>query len=160
MPDHRPLTRPRRGFTLLELMVTLAVAAILAMVAWPSFQGAMQKGRRADGMAALSTLMQAQERYRSSHASYQSDLTALPGAGTVSGEGLSSPDGQYLVTLVADSVSASGYTARATAASGSQQYADQRCRVLQVRLAGGAITYSSIDASGSTNGTPDPCWVK
>lgn len=160
MPTPRPLPRPPRGFTLLELMVSLAVVAILAMVAWPSFQGAMQKGRRADGMAALSTLMQAQERYRSSHASYQSDLTALPGAGAVSGGGLRSPDGQYLVTLVADSVSASGYTARATAASGSQQEADRRCRALQVSLAGGAITYTSIDADGNTNGAPDPCWVK
>ncbi|MEK8048797.1 type IV pilin protein [Ideonella sp. DXS22W] len=151
-PSARP---PRdRGFTLVELMIVLAVLAILVGVAWPSYQSAVQKGRRADAMAALAQLMQAQERWRSEHASYQATLSSLPGTGSTS------PEGHYTLTLVDDSVTATGYTARATAKSSSPQTHDSVCRVMQVAVSGGSITYSSLTASNTTNSAPDPCWVK
>lgn len=59
-----------RGFTLIELMIALAVAAILATIAYPTYQEAVRKGKRAEGRAALMELMQQQERYYSLTNSY------------------------------------------------------------------------------------------
>lgn len=149
-------TGPARdaGFTLVELLISMAVLAILLSLAWPSYQAAVQKGRRADAMASLAQLMQAQERWRSEHASYQATLANLPGTGATSAEG------HYTLSLVDDSVGANGYTARATAKSSSPQTRDSTCRVMQVTVAGGNITYSSMTSGNAANAAPDPCWIK
>lgn len=143
------------GFTLVELMIALAVMAILAALAWPALQEAVQKSRRADGMSALANIMQAQERWRANNPAYQATLTNLTGA-----QSTTSPDQHYTLSLVAGSVSAVGYTAQATARSESPQSSDNRCQVLQVVVAGGTITYGSLAGGGAANGAPDPCWVR
>lgn len=51
------------GFTLIELMIVVAVVGILAAVAIPSYQDSVRKGKRAEGRAALTGLLQQQERY-------------------------------------------------------------------------------------------------
>lgn len=51
------------GFTLIELMVVVAVAGILAAIAYPSYMDSVRKARRADAKAALSNAAQALERY-------------------------------------------------------------------------------------------------
>ena len=71
-----------------------------------------------------------------------------------------SPDGHYTVSLVAGSIGPAGYTARATAKSSSPQTADQRCRTLELVVAGGSIRYRSLSSGGTLNADPDPCWVR
>ena len=58
------------GFTLIELMITVAIVAILASVAYPAYTSSVQKGRRAEGRAGLTALMQQQERYFTLNGSY------------------------------------------------------------------------------------------
>lgn len=53
----------QRGFTLIELMIVVAVVSILAAIAVPSYQDSVQKSRRADAQAALQQFRQAMERY-------------------------------------------------------------------------------------------------
>ena len=51
-----PLTRPlrtARGFTLIELMVTVAIVAILASIAYPSYRDSVDRSRRSDAKAVL-----------------------------------------------------------------------------------------------------------
>ena len=52
----------QRGFTLIEVMVVLVVVAILAGVAYPSYQESVRKTKRAEGRAALMRDMQQEER--------------------------------------------------------------------------------------------------
>jgi type IV pilus assembly protein PilE len=52
-----------QGFTLIELMIVLAIVAILTSIAYPSYTSSVLKGKRAQGRTALAELMQQQERY-------------------------------------------------------------------------------------------------
>ena len=51
-----------KGFTLIELMIVVAVIAILAAIAYPTYQDSVRKSRRADAKAALLELAQWMER--------------------------------------------------------------------------------------------------
>lgn len=52
-----------KGFTLIELMITVAIVSILARVAFGAYQDSVLKGKRAQGRAALAELLLQQERY-------------------------------------------------------------------------------------------------
>src|SRR4051812_18901770 len=64
MRKHQP------GFTLIEVMITVAIVSILASIAYPSYQESVRKAKRTEGRAALMQLLQQEERYYSQHNSY------------------------------------------------------------------------------------------
>lgn len=65
------------GFSLIELMVAIAIVGILAAVALPSYKDSTRKARRPDAKAALLDLASRQERYYSTNNAYTSDATKL-----------------------------------------------------------------------------------
>ena len=67
------------GFTLIELMTAVFIAAILVAIAYPSYQDHVRKGKRAEGRAALLRAAQVLERYYSDRSTYVTDLGPLFG---------------------------------------------------------------------------------
>jgi type IV pilus assembly protein PilE len=66
----RILRKAELAFTLIELVVAVAIAAILAAIAFPSYQESVRKAKRAEGRAALMELMHQEERYFSQNNTY------------------------------------------------------------------------------------------
>lgn len=65
-----------RGFTLIELMITVAIIAILSAVAFPAYTSYIQKGRRAEAKTALTDLLQQQERFLTQRNCYMAFTTS------------------------------------------------------------------------------------
>ncbi len=70
MTDHPPPRRRCRGFTVIELLIAMAIAGVLASVAYPTFRGAVDRSRRADAIGALLLAQLAQERWRANQLAY------------------------------------------------------------------------------------------
>ncbi len=114
-----------RGVTLIELIIAVAVVAILAAIAFPSYQQQIQKTRRADGKAELMETAQQLERCYTRFSRYNDGNcgVALP---------FNSSEGYYVVSATA--ITASAFTLDATPQGA--QADDTRCGVLRLMSTG------------------------
>ena len=74
--------RQQNGFTLIELMIVLAIVAVLAAIAIPSYTEQVRKGRRADAARAVGQLQLSLERWRAENPSYANCGSPPCGSGT------------------------------------------------------------------------------
>jgi len=153
------LRRLHRGFTLIELMIVVAIVGLLAAIAYPAYTSSVVKGKRSEGRAALMDLVQQQERYMTQYNSYLSFTTGSTAGTNASGGSVTAPFKVYSGSTLA----ASSYTlgARACTSLTLQQcvevfatprspFSDAAANELYIRSTG----------EKGCNGTkqPDVCW--
>lgn len=138
-----PSRRAVRGFTLIELMVTVAIVAILAGIAIASYDFAVVKSRRSAAAACLTERAQAMERY------YTTNLTYVDAPAPAACSADISPD-HYTVAFEGVPT-ATAYELRAVP-QGSQASSDGKC---------GTLTVNAQGVRGIVDGyadDPEDCW--
>ncbi len=110
----------RWGFSLIELLVSLAIIAILAGVSYPSYVDSIKKSHRADAQAALMDFAVAMVRYQSQNLKYTG---ATPATVFATQAPIHSNKKTYNLTIEAP-LTASSYILRATPISGGPQDSD------------------------------------
>jgi type IV pilus assembly protein PilE len=109
-----------RGFTLLELMVTVAVVAILAAIAYPAYQDQVRKSRRAEIQGVLVEMANLQQQFFSDNFTYATTAQlGYPAAYPL-------PPATAFYSLDVSVSSAAGFTVRAQTAG--PQVSDTRCK--------------------------------
>ncbi len=140
--------RSATGFSLLELLMAMSIAAILASLAWPSFGQALRKARRLDARVALLRVQHAQEQHYTQHLRYADALQGDTGLGLSA----HSDSGDYRLAL-RTSDDGQQYLATAVAEPLGRQGGDATCQAFAVDALG---QRSARDAAG--RGTVDRCW--
>ena len=100
--------KKNKGFTLIEVMIVVAVIGILAAIAYPSYSEFIRKGKRADAKQALLAAAEAVERFKASNFTYDGSGAAFNGK--VNGGG-----SKVYYTITLSNASATTYTLTATA---------------------------------------------
>lgn len=131
-----------RGFSLVELMITVAIIAVLAAIALPSYRRYVLQGNRTDAIKALAFYQQALERCYSQNFTYA-------GCAQIPGMPVATSDGYYSITL--PTLTATTYTLQAAAAG--TQASDTQCKTFTITQAGVQAAQDS-----SANDQTQACW--
>jgi len=110
------------AFTLIELLIVIAILSLLAGIAYPSYQGFVIKTRRADAQSELIKAQIEQSSFRITHPTYTSNASAA---------GLPSNNQYYAFSIV--SASTHTYTLKAEAKATASQIDDKSaCQTLYI----------------------------
>lgn len=128
------MKKHQRGFTLIELMITVTIVAILAAIAYPSYTRYVQRGYRSEGIALLNDATARIERYYAQNNSYDigTDLSKI-------GLAAASSTGKYSLSVTS---SATSY-AFSAAPQGAQ--ANDTCGTLTINQAGNKTSSAGTD---------------
>ena len=120
------MNKHSRGFTLIELVVTMTIVGLLAAIAIPSYIQFTRRGNRTDATRNMMQTAQALERCYSQGFTYIGCAAALPGT-------TPTPQGYYSMTIATPS--ASQYTLTAVP-NGQPQAGDAPCQSFTLTSAG------------------------
>ena len=130
------------GFSLLELLATLVIVAILVAVAIPTYRSYVMKSNRSDAVHSLLSMQLAQEKHRMGNTTYGNLAAVWGGVTTTSG-------GHYTLSITNNTATTYTLTATAVGSQTSDTADGSSCAAL-------VLTY----ANGSTTKTPASCWMQ
>jgi type IV pilus assembly protein PilE len=153
------MPRKTLGFTLIEMMIVVAIIGILAAIAIPSYQEYVLKSRRTDATVTISKIQQAQEKWRANNPSYTTIL-GTNGLNLTSGgdtDTINSENSYYSIEITdidggTDATKlATGYivTASAQGKQANDKVGSVSCSTLTMTV-----------SSGNSTGKPTACWSK
>jgi type IV pilus assembly protein PilE len=148
-------TEAPRGFTLIELMIAVVIAATLLAIAVPGYRSYVLRAQRTEAKQVLMQLQAAQEKFYIQNNRYAgaAELTTAPPAGL----GLlpSSQSGRYAFALGPNAAApgGAGYVATATPTAVDRQNEDRRCASFSVDQSGGRLASDSASADSTAE-----CW--
>jgi type IV pilus assembly protein PilE len=133
-PQHR-----QSGLTLIELMVTVSIIAIIAAVAFPAYERQSLKAKRTDGIGLLMEIAAKQERYIVDHQEYATSLSDMGYSSGATAKG-------YYEVKVETSNNDQSYLLTATPQGGQ---ADDEC---------GALYLDNLGNRTWENSSAQKCW--
>jgi type IV pilus assembly protein PilE len=131
--DHRQI-----GFTLTELLIVMAIVAILAAIAYPLYSGAMAKERRASAKELMTRVAQLEARYFTENNGYTGSLTEL---------GL--PADPMTSESRGHAISISAFDGTSYTIAARPLVADSAC---------GTLTITSTNVRSASGARPEQCW--
>ncbi len=141
----------KNGFSLIELLISISIAALLLALAYPSYQNYLTRTHRLDGQMALFELANRLEIYYLNNHTY-TGATLATGQATDVASRDSSPEAWYRLQIV--NASDSAYTVYATPMRAQEN--DRQCESLTLNNLG--IKAITRGPTGEPQGTPQQCW--
>jgi len=126
------------GFTLIEIMIVVAIISILAAIGYPAYQDSVRKSKRTDARSALLKAAALQERWYMNTNAYTTTLANIGGA--------TSPDGYYAITV--NNTACGNNSCFQVVATPAAPFSDPGCTTL---------TLNELGQQGST-GSSTECW--
>jgi len=140
------MKRGYKGFTLIELMITVAIIGILAAIAYPSYIDQVRKSKRSDARSVLLEASNRQERYYTTQYEYADSMTKLGYAASP----LITENEAYSVAV--DNADAGGFQISAKAATSGQK--KDACTTLTINQLG----EKSANNTKPTSDISKTCW--
>ena len=137
----------QRGFTLIEILIVVAIIGLLVGIALPAYQGSVLRSGRAEAKNELLQVASDQERFFSSNNTYSTDPIPLDGAVDTTRV---TQNSLYSIAVAACAGGAITNCFVATATAQNTQ-TDDDCTTL---------TFSSTGVRGATGASTDECWQR
>ncbi len=150
------------GFTLIELMIVVAIIGIIAAIALPSYQTYTLRAKRTEAGGQLLAAAQFMERYQTENGRYdQTSVGAAVGLPANLSQSPSSGSIRYVISLIGANLSATTFAIQAVPA-GAQQ-ADTPCGTISIDETGvkcinGDTVGCSNDAAAGIRQAVQACW--